>query len=161
MTYEELVTKCKDAYATADASAIAEHVAVQFNIRGEGEGALYLEIADGKVNVQPFEYYDRNAIITTNAQALVDIATGNLTITEAYNKGTLYVDGDLGKASLLEKIVLKKEEEKAPAKKAPAKKAPAKKVCAKKAPAKKAEAPKAEAPKAEAPKATEAKKTTK
>jgi len=161
MTYQELVKKLETAYAKADASAITDHVAVQFNVTGEGEGALYLEVADGKVDIQPYEYYDRDAIVTTNASALVDIATGKLNISEAYNKGILYVDGDLHKASLLEKIVLKKAaEKKAPAKKAPAKKAPAKKTTAKKAaPAKKAEAPKAETvKKAEAPKAEPAKK---
>ena len=156
MTYQELVKKLETAYAKADASAVADHVAVQFNVTGEGEGALYLEVTDGKVDIQPYEYYDRDAIVTTNASALVDIATGRLNISEAYNKGILYVDGDLHKASLLEKIVLKKAaEKKTPAKKAPAKKAPAKKTVAKKAaPAKKAEAPKAEpVKKVEAPKA--------
>ena len=161
MTYQELVKKLETAYAKADASAVADHVAVQFNVTGEGEGALYLEVTDGKVDIQPYEYYDRDAIVTTNASALVDIATGRLNISEAYNKGILYVDGDLHKASLLEKIVLKKAaEKKTPAKKAPAKKAPAKKTVAKKAaPAKKAEAPKAEpVKKVEAPKAEPIKK---
>lgn len=161
MTYQELVKKLETAYAKADASAITDHVAVQFNVTGEGEGALYLEVADGKIDIQPYEYYDRDAIVTTNASALVDIATGKLNISEAYNRGILYVDGDLHKASLLEKIVLKKAaEKKAPAKKAPAKKAPAKKTTAKKAaPAKKAESPKAEiVKKAEAPKTEPAKK---
>ena len=161
MTYQELVKKLETAYAKADASAVADHVAVQFNVTGEGEGALYLEVTDGKVDIQPYEYYDRDAIVTTNASALVDIATGRLNISEAYNKGILYVDGDLHKASLLEKIVLKKAaEKKTPAKKAPAKKAPAKKSVAKKAaPAKKAEAPKAEpVKKVEAPKAEPVKK---
>ena len=161
MTYQELVKKLETAYAKADASAVADHVAVQFNVTGEGEGALYLEVTDGKVDIQPYEYYDRDAIVTTNASALVDIATGRLNISEAYNKGILYVDGDLHKASLLEKIVLKKAaEKKTPAKKAPAKKAPAKKIVAKKAaPAKKAEAPKAEpVKKVEAPKAEPVKK---
>lgn len=161
MTYQELVKKLETAYAKADASAVADHVAVQFNVTGEGEGALYLEVTDGKVDIQPYEYYDRDAIVTTNASALVDIATGRLNISEAYNKGILYVDGDLHKASLLEKIVLKKAaEKKTPAKKAPAKKAPAKKTVAKKAaPAKKAEASKAEpVKKVEAPKAEPVKK---
>lgn len=161
MTYQELVKKLETAYAKADASAITDHVAVQFNVTGEGEGALYLEVADGKIDIQPYEYYDRDAIVTTNASALVDIATGKLNISEAYNRGILYVDGDLHKASLLEKIVLRKAaEKKAPAKKAPAKKAPAKKTTAKKAaPAKKAESPKAEiVKKAEAPKTEPAKK---
>jgi putative sterol carrier protein len=164
MTYEELVKKVESAYAKADASAVAEHVAVQFNITGEGEGALYLEVADGKIDIQPFEYYDRDAIVTTEANALVDIVSGKVGISEAYTKGLLSVEGDLAKASLLEKIVIKKTrakkaaDDKAPVKKAPAKKETAKKAEAPKAETKKAEAPKAVAKKAAAPKAETAKK---
>ena len=148
MTYEELVKKLKTAYAKADASAIEEHVAVQFNVTGEGEGALYLEVSDGKIDIQPYEYYDRDAIVVTGANTLVDIAAGKVDVVEAYNTGVIEVEGNVGKAALLAKITAKK----APAKKAPAKKAPAKKETAKKETVKKAAAPKAAAKKEEAPK---------
>ena len=137
MTYEELVKKLKTAYAKADASAIEEHVAVQFNVTGEGEGALYLEVSDGKIDIQPYEYYDRDAIVVTGADTLVDIAAGKVGIVDAYNTGLLKVEGNVGKAALLGNITVKKEV----AKKAPAKKAPAKKEPAKKATVKKAAAP--------------------
>ena len=48
MTYQELVSKLKDTYQEKDASKISEHLAIQFNIQGEAEGALYLEIANGQ-----------------------------------------------------------------------------------------------------------------
>ena len=153
MTYEELVKKLKTAYAKADASAIGEHVAVQFNVTGEGEGALYLEVSDGKIDIQPYEYYDRDAIVVTGANTLVDIAAGKVDVVEAYNTGVIKVEGNVGKAALLAKITAKKTPaNKAPAKKAPAKKAPAKKETAKKETVKKAAAPKAAAKKEEAPK---------
>jgi putative sterol carrier protein len=147
------------AYAKADASAVDEHVAVQFNITGEGEGAFYLEVAEGKIDIQPYEYLDRDAIVWSGADVLVDIAAGKVGITEAYSKGLLSVDGNLAKAALLEKIVLKK----APAKKAAAAKKEAApktetKKTAKKAETKKEEAPKAAAKKEEAPKAEAAPK---
>ena len=168
MTYEELVQKVKDAFAGADASKISEHVAIQFNVYGEGEGAFYLEIAGGKIAIEPYEYYDRDVIVYTPAAALVEIADGKLDFIEAYTSGRISAEGNLGKAALLQNIEVKKavkaapaKEEKAPAKKAEpkaAKKAPAKKAapkCAKKAAAKpevKKEEPKAakkEEPKAE------------
>lgn len=155
MTYEELVKKLKTAYAKADASAIEEHVAIQFNVTGEGEGALYLEVSDGKIDIQPYEYYDRDAIVVTGANTLVDIAAGKVDVVEAYNTGVIKVEGNVGKAALLAKITAKKTPaKKAPAKKAPAKKAPAKKETAKKETVKKAAAPKAAAKKEEAPKKT-------
>ena len=47
MTYEELFQKVKDMFSKADVSGIKEHLAFQFNITGEGEGAFYAEVKDG------------------------------------------------------------------------------------------------------------------
>lgn len=52
MTYEELVTTIKKAAAKADASAIQEHIAFQFNVEGEAAGAFYLEITGGEIKVE-------------------------------------------------------------------------------------------------------------
>lgn len=43
MTYEELVQNIRDIYTNADAGNVKEHVAIQCNIEGEAEGALYIE----------------------------------------------------------------------------------------------------------------------
>ena len=47
MTYEELFQKAKSIFMKADVSQIHEHLAFQFNITGEGEGAFYAEVKDG------------------------------------------------------------------------------------------------------------------
>ena len=60
MAFEELVQKVKEIYKNADASAIQEHVAIQFNVYGQAEGKFYLEIKDGEIDIQPFEYYDKD-----------------------------------------------------------------------------------------------------
>ena len=76
MTYEELVQSVKDIYANADAGNVKEHVAIQCNIEGEAEGALYIEFSEGNIDVQPYEYYDRDAILTLSAANLLEIAAG-------------------------------------------------------------------------------------
>ena len=151
MTYEELVKLAKNTYEKADASAVKEHVAIQFNVTGEAEGAFYLEVKDGNVSVEPYEYYDRDVVVTADAAVLKDIAEGKLGLEKAYLTGKIKAEGNLGKALLLKDVKTKK----AAAKKAPAKKAPAKKevkAAEKKAPAKAAEK-KAPAKKAPAKKA--------
>ena len=55
MTYEELVARVSEAMKLAKVSRQVGHVAFQFNVEGEAEGIFYLEIADGKVNVEPYE----------------------------------------------------------------------------------------------------------
>ena len=52
MTYEEILDKVKELIGSADVSDIKEHLAYQFNITGEGEGAFYAEVKDGKLYVE-------------------------------------------------------------------------------------------------------------
>lgn len=111
MTYEELVAKLQDAYGKHDASKIKDHLAIQFNVRGEADGALYLEILDGKIYVEPYEYYDRDIQVTISAENLIALAEDKLDVLDAYNNGLLTAEGDLGKALLLKDIVVKKAEE--------------------------------------------------
>ena len=129
MTYEELVQKLRDAYKDCDASKINEHLAIQFNIQGEAEGALYLEIKDGSIHIEPYEYYDRDILVTVSAADLIALAEGNADILAAYNDGKLSAEGNLQKGLLLNDIVrpqaaeeaAKKEAEEAAKKEAEAK----------------------------------------
>lgn len=127
MTYEELVKIAKDAYCSKDASNIKEHVAIQFNVTGEASGIFYLEIKDGQVYVEPYEYYDRDAIVTADAETLIKLAEGTLGMESAYFSGKIKAEGDLGKALLLKSLAAKKAAKKAAAPKKPA---AAKKVAA-------------------------------
>ena len=119
MTYQELVSKLKDTYQEKDASKISEHLAIQFNIQGEAEGALYLEIANGQLHIEPYEYYDRDILVTTSAADLLALAQGSLDILEAYQSGKISAEGNLAKALLLNEIVTGSSEAPAPAESAP------------------------------------------
>ena len=57
MTYEEVFTQIKSIFMEADVSGEKEHVAFQFNVTGEGEGAFYAEVKEGTLCVEPYEYY--------------------------------------------------------------------------------------------------------
>lgn len=162
MTYEELVKEVKKNYGALDASNIKEHVAVQFNIEGEAEGAFYVEIADSNVDVEPFEYYDRDAVVTTSADVALSLSSKKVSLKDAYNDETAKVWGDLDKILYAFEQLKAKEEapKKTVAKKTTAKKPAAKKTAAKKTTTKKVAAPKAEtAKKATISKKAEEKKT--
>ena len=94
MTYEELVARVKDAMKVVQVSRQVGHVAYQFNVEGEGEGYFYVELEDGKVNVEPYEYYDRDIIIVTTADVIIRMLEGKLTPRVAYTNGQLKVYGD-------------------------------------------------------------------
>ena len=154
MTYQELVSKLKDTYQEKDASKISEHLAIQFNIQGEAEGALYLEITNGQLHIEPYEYYDRDILVTTSAASLLALAEGSLDILDAYQSGKISAEGNLAKALLLNEIVTGSSEAPAPAESAPVEApAPAESVPAE------ASAPE-ESSQEETPAATDARTTT-
>ncbi len=117
MTYEELVKKVKDIAEEADAGNIQGHVAFQFNIEGEAAGAFYLEVKDGKADVQPYEYHDRDVLITCSAKTLLEIVEGRLDPVLAFTIQKIKVEGDLGKALLLKEVVGQKKAKKKASKK--------------------------------------------
>ena len=82
-------------------------------------GALYLEIANGQLHVEPYEYYDRDILVTTSAADLLALAQGSLDILEAYQSGKISAEGNLAKALLLNEIVTGSSEAPSPAESAP------------------------------------------
>ena len=108
MTYQELVEKVRKIYEKMDASSVTEHLAIQFNIFGEGEGAFYVELADGHVNVEPYEYFDRDILISTTYDFALEIVSGYKNIQEEAYAGRLFAEGRLGKCQLLDLLTEKK-----------------------------------------------------
>lgn len=105
MTYEELVQEIKTAASKADASKVNQHVAFQFNVEGEAAGAFYLEITGGQIKVEPYEYYDRDVLITSSAENIIKMMNGKLDPVLAFTLHKIRVEGDLGKALILKDIL--------------------------------------------------------
>lgn len=94
MRYEELVEKVRNMTRNAKVSRSVGHVAFQFNVEGEAKGAFYVELADGKVYVEPYEYYDRDIIVVTSADVILQMMEGKLQPMVAYTNEQLRVYGD-------------------------------------------------------------------
>lgn len=107
MKYEELVTALKDNYEKADASMIKDHIAIQFNVTGESAGAFYLEIANGQIHIEPYEYHDRDVLVTISEENLVKVFEGKLDFVEAFNSGALQAEGNLIKGLSLKEVIEK------------------------------------------------------
>lgn len=71
MTYADMFSKVKGLFMESDVSDISEHLAFQFNITGEAEGIFYAEVKDGVLAVEPYEYFDRDAIFICSAETLL------------------------------------------------------------------------------------------
>lgn len=105
MSFEEMFSKAKDLLAKADASGIREHLAYQFNITGEANGIFYVEVKDGAIFVEPYEYYDRDAMFTCSADTLFKIASGKSDPVAAVFMGKLKVEGNIDKALKLKELI--------------------------------------------------------
>lgn len=98
MSYEEIISFAKANMKKTVSKNSAENTAVEFNIYGEGEGAFYIEIKDGKVSLEPYEYYDRDAKIIITANELEKIISREKTPDESFSEGSLTVEGNIDKA---------------------------------------------------------------
>ena len=106
MTYEEVVDKVRTLYENADAREIFEHIAFQINLEGEVSGAFYLEVAERKICVEPYDYHDRDGLITASAQTICEIADRNMSFMDAYKSGKIRYEGNMDKFYTMMRIRL-------------------------------------------------------
>jgi len=90
MTYEEVVEKA--VAAAKKRIGGDEHIAVQFNIIGEGEGIFYVETKDKLLDVQPYEYYDRDVLVKADANTILRIIEGNEYLADLFTAEKAYGD---------------------------------------------------------------------
>lgn len=107
MTFEETLAKVRGIAANENAEG-APFLAVQINLTGKNGGVFYVEVKDGKINVEPYEYNDRSCAITIDPANFDKLMNGKLDPVAAYTVGKLKVDGDLGKALEFSKLINKK-----------------------------------------------------
>lgn len=117
MTYEEMFADMKGRFAEADVSDITEHLAYQFNITGEAQGIFYVEVKEGSLYVEPYEYFDRDAMFICDADTLIKIAEGKLDPIMAVTLQKLKVEGNIDKALKFKDLVESQKKKKKKAKK--------------------------------------------
>lgn len=95
MTYEQIVEKVRAMYQDADVSAIEGTQAIQVNLAGKNvEGIFYIEVKDGKVNVEPYDYHDNWATVTVAPTNLFKILEGKMDAVKAFTSGKVEISGD-------------------------------------------------------------------
>ncbi len=104
MTFNDVLSKVKEIAADADLTG-KDFLAVQVNLTGKEGGVFYVEIKDGKVSVEPYEYNDRNCALTLSLEDFNKLLNGKLDPVFAFTAGKLKVDGDVGKALEFSKLL--------------------------------------------------------
>ena len=97
MKFASILKRARSLAAEADISQV-DFLAVQINIEGEENGVFYVEVKDGRISVEPYEYYDRQCAVTISDADFSKLTRGKLDTVKAYDEGKLRVEGDLGRA---------------------------------------------------------------
>ena len=101
MTFESLFTIIKEKLATADAREISGHVALEFQVRGEAKGMFFVEITNGRIRIEPYNYHDRDVSFAADADTYLEIINGKLDPMIAFAVGRVKIYGDMNKAGLV------------------------------------------------------------
>lgn len=114
MTYADFFYEIKNKFMGTDVSDIHEHLAFQFDIEdSECGGIFYVEVKEGKLYVEPYEYFDRDAKFISDPDTFMKLAEGTMDPVLAFTLQKLKVEGNIDKALRLKEIVdLKKKQEK-------------------------------------------------
>jgi putative sterol carrier protein len=93
----------KEKTASFNAKDYKDFLAVQITLKDLNE-IFYMEIKDGELNIEPYEYNDRQANIIISSDNFVKMMNGKLNSVVAFTTGKLKIEGNVGKASELSKI---------------------------------------------------------
>ena len=97
MNLETVISNVRKLAADADVSNV-DFLAVQVTLTDCDPGMFYVEVKDHKVNVEPYDYHDRNCAISMKSDDFDKLISGELDPVAAFTVGKLKVDGDIGKA---------------------------------------------------------------
>ena len=112
MTYADFFYEIKHKFMGTDVSDIHEHLAFQLDIEdSECGGIFYVEVKEGQLFVEPYEYYDRDAKFISDADTLMKIAEGKIDPVWAFTTRKLKVEGNIEKALRLKEIIELKQKE--------------------------------------------------
>ena len=83
MTYEKIIELLKEKLNGKKIENHDKTLSAEVNIRGEGEGAFYIEAKEGEIHVEPFEYYNHDVKITISSEELLKLISGEKELEES------------------------------------------------------------------------------
>ena len=103
MNFNEAFESLKEQFINKDVSKI-ENLAFEFRVN-DPEGVFYAEVNNGKLSIEPYNYYNNNCVFIAKYEVFRKIINLELSPISAYLTKKLRVEGDLGKAMILERLI--------------------------------------------------------
>ena len=101
MTFFEMFDAAKAGLANANVSGLNGHIAIQIEVTEDGCGIFYVEITDGVLNVQPYDYRDNTVAVTLPHSTLFALLRRETTLPEAVAQEKAFVQGCMESAAQL------------------------------------------------------------
>ena len=97
ITVNDVVAKIykRNDKAAGNQVAAEGRAAVDIKLYGSFEAHMYIEVKDGKVSVEPYDYIERDLEAAVPVDVALAIADGKTTIKEAVENGSLFVFGNV------------------------------------------------------------------
>lgn len=99
MNFDEIYNEMKSIFERSDYSGFGPGLySYEFDITGDGEGKFYLEIRDGHLKIQPYDYRNSTCSFIVNSKYMLKLLKRQLAPTAAYSTGRLKIKGDISAA---------------------------------------------------------------
>lgn len=106
MTFQDAFSAVKATFKPTKAKKIEDHLAIQIHFTDpDAQGDMYLEVEEGKLSVEPYDYHDRDALFQVNSRDLIKILNAKLSLEEALATDRLVIEGDVDRAMEFKKLV--------------------------------------------------------
>jgi len=103
MTCQDIVNVTREKSASFNTAAYNGYLALQITLKDLNE-QFYIEIMDGKLSIEPYEYNDRQANMIISSKDFIKLINGKLNPVTAYITGKLKIDGNIEKAKELSSL---------------------------------------------------------
>ena len=103
VTLDDIVSELRERAAGFDASTYSGFLALQITLKDLGQ-SFYVELKDGKLSIEPYEYSDRQANMIISSANFMKMINGKLNSVLAFTTGKLKIEGDIEKAKELKQL---------------------------------------------------------
>lgn len=129
MAFIDAYSNIKKTLKMRKPNKIDGHLAIQLNLTDEdANGIMYIEVADGKLNIEPYDYCDNDAVLSVSSEDFIDIMNSKLDFDKAVEDEKLIVYGNYDRALAIKTLIRKPVTRKPAAKKTTVTKKPANKT---------------------------------
>ncbi len=106
-TFPELFALVKEKLERTGKTDLPGRQAYEFHI-SDLNGVFYVEIHDGRIDAEPYDYYDHDGVFTASAATYAALCDGSLTPITAYAVGRLEASGGTDQVKILMEIFSQK-----------------------------------------------------